>query len=640
MSLQIYINGTGELLDLGTFSVEVVFSNPFFQTEFIPKILSYPFQIPATAKNRRELLHMQLLDSGALPEFIEVQVLLFGQHWYDAEMRVKEAFDQFEIVLEEKPGGIPANFGKQELRDLMSATRFMGTQLKVIDLLYDDSTFGGTSSSITLAVGTSLYLSAGFATLSTAIDDIIIQCNAETDIHHAIASRIGLDTIRLTSAGVGARNWYDHSQTRDGSGVNGLGFTEVVVTEDWITPHISEITTYMDNTVAGSWPAQEMVFFPIKNPRFYSEGGNPDFEGIVNYYDADAGAFENDFIDLSTKVAAKRNISPQLYNHEVLYQLFIQYGFSLSGDFFEGAEYRTATVYNNRALDAYDYVYGTLGNIVEPINLWDAEIRYAEHVPEIEVSTYLSSLRKLFNIGVFIISRDQRVQLTTASSVLKKAPTKDLTPLVSARFPLQYEIWEGVTFSSVQDPEDQLANERTEELTDTVIAEGELEVTSEFATLLMEDKALFELTTLPRYWKLPATKQPGSSAFFEQGEQEFTPRLLFYRGMHPIDSGGGTYPLGAHDTTDVNGTSTGELSLDWNGEGGLYEVHWQAWIEMLSRARGAQIPVTLTPDLLTNIHDFFLEKWTLQNAHVLIAEVRVTITDKGIEQGDVTVVKV
>lgn len=631
---------TDEFLDLGEFSIDMVFTNPLFQTDLIPKVLTYPFSIPASPRNKQLLRFSHRLDAGHNPTAIDVRIMLFGQLWFLAQLRIESAGTVFEIVVEQQPGGLPANFGEQSLRDVAAETLFMSTQKKVIILTYESLTFGGTSSSVTLTVNDITFSATGHANLSDALDDLIAQNNTDTVATKAVATRIGLDQIRLTSIGVGARDWFDHTQTRDGSGVLGLGFTEVDISEAWITTHQANLLAFMDATVPETWPSQKLIFYPVKNTGFYSEGNHPGFGGYLNFYDNPADTFESNFVDFNTKVASARSITPFPYVYGVLEKIFTQYGIGLAGPVWEDTELRSLTFYNNRALDAHDYVYGTNGNIVEPINLWDPEIRIQDHVPDITVAELLVDFRKLFNTGFFLNEREGKMILRTAQDILDSDEIRDLDPYIAGQFPVLYDLFEGITFSSEQDPEDNLIKERPEELTDYIIPLGREKITSGTATLLMLLRDVQRAAALPVTWKIPAAKQPGASLYFSQGLQEATSRFLFYRGLQPESGAAHDYPLGSHDTTNRNGDPTGTYSLDWNGAAGLYDTWWKGWAEMLARARGGDIPIRVDPGMLVNYLDFFTSKWRVENSHVLIREVSVQITAGGIGEATAATVKI
>jgi len=78
--------------------------------------------------------------------------------------------------------------------------------------------------------------------------------------------------------------------------------------------------------------------------------------------------------------------------------------------------------------------------------------------------------------------------------------------------------------------------------------------------------------------KCPATLQEGNMVE-KVDVTEFSPRLLFYRGMQK-DSNNDDYPMGSSDVWDYdwNKISDANLSLRWDGDYGLYEKCWKGFL--------------------------------------------------------------
>jgi hypothetical protein len=100
--------------------------------------------------------------------------------------------------------------------------------------------------------------------------------------------------------------------------------------------------------------------------------------------------------------------------------------------------------------------------------------------------------------------------------------------------------------------------------------------------------------------------------------------LLFYRGMQP-NREGRTYPLAIAGRYNAEREAVGELSLLWNGAGGLLQKWWEDWIHNLR-------PVTFNAPKLTSgdIANLDLSrKYRIGNHQYFIRKLSTTLEDDG-----------
>lgn len=86
-------------------------------------------------------------------------------------------------------------------------------------------------------------------------------------------------------------------------------------------------------------------------------------------------------------------------------------------------------------------------------------------------------------------------------------------------------------------------------------------------------------------YKAPLMNQVGNCPLvYNLSGNDFGFRLMFYRGLK-TDSRGYYYPLASADDSDIHGVSTGNYSMRWDGEKGLYKVWWEDWHTFLDNAK-------------------------------------------------------
>lgn len=103
--------------------------------------------------------------------------------------------------------------------------------------------------------------------------------------------------------------------------------------------------------------------------------------------------------------------------------------------------------------------------------------------------------------------------------------------------------------------------------------------------------------------------------------------LLLYRGMQ-TGFGGNQYPLAASGPYDFNENIIGNMSLLWNGEKGLYDTWWAAWMTALRAMRPVVYATRLTAKDLSNLD--WREKVRIDQHAYFVKRVQVTLTTDNI----------
>jgi len=142
-----------------------------------------------------------------------------------------------------------------------------------------------------------------------------------------------------------------------------------------------------------------------------------------------------------------------------------------------------------------------------------------------------------------------------------------------------------------------------------------------------------------KVWRIPMTEVAGNSDRFGLTKKsEGHLRLLFYRGMslyvdhYNFWVSGNTdpiYPYASSDNrTTIGGTSG--LSLQWEGEDGLYNRWWSKWVELLKN----EVPIRRVVNLgINDILNFnFKKKKMIDGVKYFVKEGDVVVSnEKGIE---------
>jgi hypothetical protein len=143
-----------------------------------------------------------------------------------------------------------------------------------------------------------------------------------------------------------------------------------------------------------------------------------------------------------------------------------------------------------------------------------------------------------------------------------------------------------------------------------------------------------------RIWMIPRIDQPGNFEGMPRSYfSNFSRCLLFYRGLQ-TDILGQSYPLGTHSVYKYGDIkiSGADLSLNWEGEYGLWEKRHKAWVEwMVANPGYFTVKAYLSPLQLSQI-DWF--KWYRFQYHdYLIREIRFNILDNRISESEIDLMR-
>ncbi len=358
----------------------------------------------------------------------------------------------------------------------------------------------------------------------------------------------------------------------------------------------------------------DYVFFPVQNSLFYPQGLKSIFLDpldIVNYYYDNA--FVNYYVYINASLADSNcQLVPFLYLNFVLRSIFEELGFPLEDTtWLTDPEIKTCVLYNTYSLELsgslVDYVYA-----IDP----------SKHVPDINSAAFLKGLFKFFGLEPFI-NKNKRVRLLSKNDVLDNLEQVDWTQKVLQPYTRNFEAPVGWAFFSDQDGADELnggdylKNEAPETITGEVWDFASLPTASgsgDFFLVQRENKIYqdqdsvwveygfylypvkygdgkspyqSEFSTLQhKIWdgaktygkvsgRIPWAEQAGAADAWPPFRNDYTPRLMFYRGMVTDVVGYGPYPQGGIDDRDGDF----KYSLYWHGEKGVYNTWHKRWME-------------------------------------------------------------
>jgi hypothetical protein len=414
---------------------------------------------------------------------------------------------------------------------------------------------------------------------------------------------------------------------------------------------------YLVAAAKSGYPTYNIVAPPIKNAGFFGDNfENESFNeeetfsswGFVNNFLSDKFAdFSGLIPHYNEKTPAVQVFCPLLYLKFVITKIFENYGFSVGGDWYDDSEISTLIL--NHLNSQNDSIWDRSG---APLSLSPDKL-----LPDIPVKTLLIGIKQLFNLGYFYIPGERKFYIEPLEKLLSNtivdwtdkvinlieingndqksgfdmdytwdgddSNTKDFIKDLSdytiktavnsiAHLPgtddigdVRYVVYGCVYYIYVKD--DDLIkswNKLSYPYQNLIIGDGATPIKSAVSPIPpssewtigwdqdVEDYVMVQ-------YKVPKLDQQGNSVHVANlSGNQFTARLVFYRGIY-TDSRGYYYPLASSDAIDLHGNSTGNYTMQWDGEKGLYNQWWAAWNEFLESSKETRWNLRLSlPDIL------------------------------------------
>ncbi len=319
----------------------------------------------------------------------------------------------------------------------------------------------------------------------------------------------------------------------------------------------------------------QYCFFPIFHPNFYGQGDdskNPAFTATsktVNMFYAGAFLSNPDSFGVGTRLEYSFVPFPSLFY--VLKQCCKSLGYVPTGSLFDDLEMQGAVIYNTKAIDRIGP-----GPDSGLINYHQDNINLVNHVPDLTIGEFFNQLRKYFFINIGIDSSRKTITFTPLREIHRSADYVDWSRGCSRSVEEKSVETSGIKFNWGVDDDDELfeLNSFQREYSEGSELGDQKEMGSEASGLFM----VSDPYAAPDHKQLiPHALQVGNSLDESYndpnidatylGQNNFTFRVLFYRGRQP-DSSGSSYPFGSCGVERFDGTRIAHYHCDWLGDYG------------------------------------------------------------------------
>lgn len=600
-------NGSLELGNTATLNITLV--NPMFDTDGMPKAYSFPFRIEATPCNLSLLDHANRLDSVHSSDTYPATLFIEGVPFLEGNVVVRERRkNNLQIYFQSTASNfadITKDLSLSEL-DLDQVTiNNVNSAAHTYDIVPLPPPGAGTYSILVNGVT--------YATSVVPPQDPLVQIdnniiNPINVANGAIAFRIGTQLFL---------NALNPGDTVDVEYLPAGNFNPAFI---YTVSHarMDDWKAYLDAQVSQPISALTHVFPVIKNNRFY-DGQNPNYIGYVNYY--------HNGYPKNTGNNSQHCVAPQIVlKHIFEKSLELVDISSLVGSFFGSIAFTDLIVYNWTALDE---VKTELANTVpEDWNHYTMQYNLADYVPDVSVLKLFQALKDLYCLGFFF---DNKGTLEVIPHlVLLKTAVEDWTALAEPDYQWTPEKKDGFILDYSRDDSDQMYIE------DQLDAQEEAPAKNAFgpdADTTYETLGV-DLFGLSKTWLTPEVIQRGSSPEFGIGVQSPHLRFLFYKGLRR-DSNADEYPLATNGNKDAVGSSVGSTTLRMQGSGGLYEIYWKDFINLLVNGRPVKKQMRLSIDDLLNIRSFRNPRKKIYHEEgqmvAVVAKVQFKVSNRGID---------
>ncbi len=290
------------------------------------------------------------------------------------------------------------------------------------------------------------------------------------------------------------------------------------------------------------------------------------------------------------------------------------------------------------------------------LNTFSNILKFKNHVPDMTVSEFLAEVKKI-GVDININYSDRTVKLNRISDSIKTPLAKDYTSKADPEFELSYDTknagfsfgfdWgsDGLAqdnFKSIADlpfkgeyikiedlPNPQRAGDivliknlnqyyitvgtssaftwefYSDNYYPVVIGKGETEIKCKLAPMFMSIHGNEGGTVDENAALMPQIKQTGSSEMFGLGINDFTPRLVFYRGSNFYNSipnpRGGGYIYAGTSVYNINGFKYDAYELAPSMPGSTFEAWLKAWLETLNNGEIVERDFALNPYDILNM---------------------------------------
>ena len=540
--LDIRINEQSLDLRPGT-RLRYTLSNPIFDADGLPRGYSFPFRIPATPRNLKNLGYANRLDirdkKRKYPGELRINgipletgiIQITGGSGTDIEIVLKnmarDLIDQLSMIRIRdllSTINIPDISGAGELRYFLEDTE--SWTIKIDDTIFAYSNAGATQAQ-------------GQIELITLIDAV----------YPGLAVPFSTDHIELLT------NQYPNLNYQVSEWLNVTYVSGQTVYEG----KQSNVQTFINNLA--TTPRADITFPTTYAFYFHDRNTHPAISQFLNYY-LDGNNIDN--VPTPDK-SWNHSYVPFIRIPYLIEKVFEKLGYTTAGSLFQSEWVQQLIYYTNRAID--ELVEGDFGPGLKYFNQYQQSIHLPDFVPDItadELLKWIDFLNYYFEIDgsqLKIQSRVAPLRQPPIDWTDKQEEDYAFDLPQNQGYRLEYAPIEGElsTFDNQIQPYSDGENEQ-----DFVIRP--------FYT------GLFGNNVGSSTWALIGTNKPGSSETIGR-ENEADIRLAFDRGLQQ-DQAGQDYVYAAANDIDSFGNATYQSSLLLEGDNGVYQSHWAGYIEL------------------------------------------------------------
>jgi hypothetical protein len=661
-----------EYLDLPPNTViNMEIENPFFDDGNIKGILSLPFNLFQTKQNKKVFGLPEILGNKRVTRVFDCKLYLGGPNgslWLSGLFRIRNITDGRYVC---NLNAQAATLAEAVRNKTLSQLEYDGIR-NIVPQRYISIklTGSGTTGSVTIQVGPSgtYAKTAPFNTsITQTLEDLAALFLAEPLLADAdISDVVVKDGNRILFYLTVPVTFTQFEELGSSAGPG-----RALLEDDFY--NILDVRDHVNETMDEIYPSVDYAFFPIKNPDAYES--NSEYQGYINYYHDGSIAVNHDLTGDSLKFP----ICLFPYMLYVLKKIFEEHDFTHHGSFLEGSEIKRLVIYNNYLLDDF-----ALGDFSVNFNRWARQFNIQNHVPDISIGEFLKALKNFFSLGFFFDFKKNDVEIIPLKEILQSKEYDDMTHMCEPNNDIEMREGDGFTIKYERDGNDELVAERLKSLTgynlqaevvsvadlpaasaanvndvrlvasinqyyksnatysssatvyeweyyadninDYVYGNGKQPIVSTISTLSTYNPE--EIVILPdKNWLVPYVKQVCNSVPFNQSGNNFSFRILFYRGFY-TDSLANLYPLGIPYNYNWNRSQIGNYSLGADGAFGMYENWNKELVEFLTNARPVTKKVRWTlPELLSLKMQ---RKKRILNKNYIIKKISLPITMKGL----------
>lgn len=552
-------------------ALDITGSNPAFDADAISRVFSYPFLLPSTPRNLRILKHANRLDAKrrtSAGTSVPVRLDIAGSV-SDGFLNIGDVSDRlFECSFGNLSRQLLDTWNNIKIRDLMPTITV--PQINSAGWLLQVQTTGL------------------FPIYYLYINDVqyaytVQPADSAHDVGTALAALINADypgSTFLDSSDILNIDPAGYDPFNISNTMQGLTLVSALTIGQALQANmLLHVQTIIDTPVATHC-------FPTMAWDGFYAGLNPLYIRYVNYWH---GGVQGENEPSALKEWAHTYV-PFVRAKYIFDQIAAASGLSFTGAFYNSDDFFDACVFSNYAVDfvRQDYI---VDNIYY-LNCFLSAFNLANSVPDLSARDYIFLICEFFNLypdehGTDIILKRRRDQLT--------APKMNFSDWIDPAYKMTIRPQRGVTLRFLRDPADGVIV--SDQLDDYTIGTGE--IIQEVKVSPIQEQTLLDSVT-DTYWRLCHVRMRGSSGELDLGTTATPLRLFFNRGEQ-LDADALAYQMSSHLDTAMDDSSTGDLSMEWDGANGLYEQLWKGWAELPDKQpleMSAVVPVSVATGML------------------------------------------